>query len=69
MHALSPLNILKKGYTLCWKEEGFRLVRKPGEVAGGDDVIVSFAQGELACEVREVDETRTLESRLAKENS
>jgi len=69
LHALSPLNILKKGYTLCWKEEGFRLVRKPGEVAGGDDVIVSFAEGELACRVREVDETRTLESRLAKENS
>jgi exodeoxyribonuclease VII large subunit len=69
LHALSPLNILKKGYTLCWKEKGFRLIRKPGEVAGGDDVIVSFAEGELACRVREVDETRTLESRLAKENS
>ena len=69
LHAMSPLNILKKGYTLCWKEEGFRLVRKPGEVAKGDDVIVSFAEGELACRVREVDETRTLESRLAKENS
>ena len=69
LHALSPLNILKKGYTLCWKENGFRLVRKPGEVAGGDDVVVSFAKGELACRVREVDETRTLESRLAKENS
>lgn len=69
LHALSPLNILKKGYTLCWKEEGFRLVRKPGEVAKGDDVIVSFAEGELTCRVREVDETRTLESRLAKENS
>jgi len=69
LHALSPLNILKMGYTLCWKEEGFRLVRKPGEVAGGDDVIVSFVEGELACRVREVDETRTLESRLAKENS
>ena len=69
LHAMSPLNILKKGYTLCWKEEGFRLVRKPGEVARGDDVIVSFAEGELACRVREVDETRTLESRLAKENS
>lgn len=69
LHAMSPLNILKKGYTLCWKEEGFRLVRKPGEVAGGDDIIVSFAEGELACRVREVDETRTLESRLAKEKS
>jgi len=69
LHAMSPLNILKKGYTLCWKEEGFRLIRKPGEVAGGDDIIVSFAEGELACRVREVDETRTLESRLAKEKS
>jgi exodeoxyribonuclease VII large subunit len=69
LHPHSPLNILQNGYTLCWKEKGFRLVRKPGEVAGGDDVIVSFAKGELACRVRKVDRTRTLESRLSKENS
>jgi len=69
LQALSPLDILKKGYTLCWREKGFRLIRKPGEVVRGDDVIVSFAKGELACRVREVDETKTLESRLAKEDS
>ena len=69
LHALSPLNILKKGYTLCWKEEGFRLVRAPGEVSLGDRLVVSFARGELGCEVKDIDETRTPESRLIKEKS
>ena len=69
LHAHSPLNILRKGYTLCWKEDGFRLVRAPGEVGPGEGVIVSFARGELACEVRRVDADRTIESRLEKESS
>jgi exodeoxyribonuclease VII large subunit len=69
LHGLSPLNILKKGYTLCWREKDFRLVRRAGEVAAGDAVVVSFAKGELACEVRSVDAERTLESRLEKESS
>jgi exodeoxyribonuclease VII large subunit len=69
LHALSPLNILKKGYSLCWKEEGFRLVRAPREVAQGERVIVSFARGEITCEVRDIDEARTPESRLIKETS
>ena len=69
LHAHSPLNILGKGYTLCWKEEGFRLLRAAAEAAPGDGVVVSFARGELACEVRRVDAERTVESRLEKEGS
>jgi exodeoxyribonuclease VII large subunit len=69
LNGQSPLNILGKGYTLCWKEEGFRLVRSPGEVAAGEGVVVSFARGELACEVRRVDPDRTIESRLDKEGT
>ena len=69
LNAHSPLNILGKGYTLCWKEEGFRLIRAPGEVVPGEGVVVSFARGELACEVRRVDAERTIESRLEKEES
>jgi exodeoxyribonuclease VII large subunit len=69
LHAHSPLNILGKGYTLCSKEEGFRLLRAPGEVGPGEGVVVSFARGELACEVKRVDADRTIESRLEKEGS
>jgi exodeoxyribonuclease VII large subunit len=69
LHAHSPLNILGKGYTLCWKEEGFRLLRAPSEVGPGEGVVVSFARGELACEVKRVDAGRTIESRLEKEGS
>jgi exodeoxyribonuclease VII large subunit len=69
LHAHSPLNVLGKGYTLCWREEGFRLLRAPGEVGPGEGVVVSFARGELACEVKRVDAERTIESRLEKEGS
>ena len=69
LNGQSPLNILKKGYTLCWRQKDFRLVRKPGEVAAGEGIVVSFARGELACEVRSVDTEGTIESRLEKESS
>ena len=69
LHAHSPLNILGKGYTLCWREEGFRLLRAPSEVGPGEGVVVSFARGELSCEVKRVDADRTIESRLEKEGS
>jgi len=69
LNGLSPLNILKKGYTLCWREKDLSLVREPGEVAAGEGVIVSFARGEIACRVTGVDTERPIESRLEKESS
>ena len=69
LNGQSPLNILNKGYTLCWKADGSRLVRRAGDVAAGDGVVVSFARGELACEVRSVDRDKPVESRLEKETS
>ncbi len=69
LHAHSPLNVLKKGYALCWKADGLRLVRAAEEVGEGEDVVVSFSRGELACRVRAVDKDRTPESRLEKEIS
>jgi exodeoxyribonuclease VII large subunit len=69
LNGLSPLNILKKGYTLCWREKDLSLVREAGEVAAGEGVIVSFARGELSCRVTGVDAERPIESRLEKESS
>lgn len=63
---LSPLNILKKGYTLCWKDARPRLVQKIGEVDEGDEMIVSFFKGEFTAQVKNIDKNRLIESRLQK---
>ncbi len=63
---LSPLNILKKGYTLCWKNAKLGLVQQIGDVDEGDEVTVSFFQGEFMAQVRRVDKNRLIESRLQK---
>lgn len=67
LHNLSPLNILKKGYTLCWKDDGLRLIRKIEEVEKDKKVFVSFYKGEFACLVKNVDREKLIESRVLKE--
>jgi exodeoxyribonuclease VII large subunit len=69
LNTLSPLNVLKKGYALCWADGGLRLVRKIEEVAEEDTVIVSFYKGEFEARVRSVDRKKLLESRFLKESS
>jgi exodeoxyribonuclease VII large subunit len=63
---LSPLNILKKGYTLCWKNASQELIQNTGDVSEGDEVTVSFFKGELKAQVRWVDKNRSILSRLQK---
>jgi len=69
LHALSPLAVLKKGYTLVWTEGGLRLARRVEDVAPGDAVVVSFFKGEFGARVESVDRTKLLESRFLKEGS
>ncbi len=66
LHDISPLNILKKGYTLCWRDR-FRLIRQVDEVKTGQDVAVSFYKGYFTCRVDSVDRETLLEQLLAKE--
>jgi exodeoxyribonuclease VII large subunit len=66
LHNLSPLNILKKGYTLCWSD-GLRLIRKIEDVRLDKDVTVSFFKGEFTCRVKDIDRKILLEERLVKE--
>ncbi len=66
LHNLSPLNILKKGYTLCWKAATGRLIQQVEEIDQGDEVTVSFYRGEFTALVREIDENRLIESRVKK---
>ncbi len=64
LDSLSPLNILKKGYTLCWKDGSQDLIRQVDDVAAKDKVTVSFLKGELGCVVQTVDRKKKIESRL-----
>jgi len=63
----SPLNILKKGYTLCWSGDGRRAVTAIGDVRTKDEMIVSFYRGEFRCRVEDVDREKRIESRVVQD--
>jgi exodeoxyribonuclease VII large subunit len=64
LHNLSPLNILKKGYALCWKDKGQTLVRCIEEVEKDKEMVVSFYRGEFTCQVKNIDRTTRIQSRF-----
>ncbi len=66
LHDLSPLNILKKGYALCWRDGGRYLIRKIDEVKKDEELTVSFYKGEFNCLVKKIDGAKLIESRLSK---
>ncbi len=68
LHNLSPLNILKKGYALCWKDGGQYLVRRIDEVEKEKEMTVSFFKGEFTCLVKDVDKAKRVESRATEGN-
>ena len=68
-HALSPLDVLKKGYTLVWKDGGLRLARRIEDIVEDETVLVSFFKGEFSARVQSVDRKKLLESRFLKEGS
>lgn len=67
LNSLSPLSIMKKGYAVCWKNGGLKLVSGAGEIFDGDSVIVSFYRGEFEARVTSVDRGKKVESRFLKE--
>ena len=69
LNALSPLDVLKKGYTLVWKEGGLRLARRIEDVVPGETVEVTYFKGEFSARVESVDRKKLLESRFLKEGS
>jgi exodeoxyribonuclease VII large subunit len=68
LSSLSPLTILKKGYTLCWSSDK-TLIHDVESVKLQDEVRVSFYRGEIACVVRAVDKEKYVEGRTSKEKS
>jgi len=67
LHNLSPLNILKKGYTLCWKNGRKHLIRRIEEITKQEKVTVSFYRGEFTCMVEGIDKDKFIESRIKKQ--
>lgn len=51
LESLSPLGILRRGYSLTSREADGRLVRNTEEVAAGDRVITRLAQGHIVSRV------------------
>jgi len=59
LQALSPLDVLKKGYAVVWKEGTPRIpVTRAESLRPGDAVEVSFQRGEFIADVRTVDPVR-----------
>lgn len=53
--SLSPLSILKRGYSVCRNEKG-HIVKSSTEISRGDAVSVTLASGELDCRVEDIRE-------------
>jgi exodeoxyribonuclease VII large subunit len=53
LDALSPLAVLGRGYAVCWNESRTSIIRSSLAVARGDAVLVTLAEGELACRVED----------------
>jgi exodeoxyribonuclease VII large subunit len=51
LDTMSPLAVLARGYAVCWVADRAHIVRGATDVAIGDAVHVTLAQGELDCEV------------------
>lgn len=64
LHNLSPLNILKKGYALCWKDGRRQIIRRIEEIVEEQDLTVSLFKGEFTCLVKKVDREISIGSSL-----
>jgi exodeoxyribonuclease VII large subunit len=52
LEALSPIGVLGRGYAVCWNADRTAIIRDATTVAPGQQVRVTLARGELACEVK-----------------
>lgn len=50
--ALNPLAVLGRGYAVAWDGTRTRVLRRAAEVEAGDAIVLTLADGELACDVR-----------------
>ena len=56
LETLSPLNVLRRGYSLTRTEAGRTLVRDPAQVRPGDRIVTTLAGGQIVSRVEEAEE-------------
>jgi len=56
LHAMSPLAVLGRGYSICFTMPERRIVKEAGKVAPGSDVLVRLWKGSLKATIRSADE-------------
>ena len=54
LEGLSPLNVLKRGYSLTRTADGVNLIRDAAEVKPGDRIVTRLAAGEVVSRVEQV---------------
>jgi exodeoxyribonuclease VII large subunit len=60
LNNLSPLSILKRGYSLCWRGKGQILVKSAEQVKIEEDLRVNFYKGEVTCTVKKIDKEKRI---------
>lgn len=64
LHAMSPLNVLKKGYAICWTKDGKRAIHEVEGLKAEDEIVVSFARGEFTGMIRDINLRTSVEDRI-----
>ncbi|WP_407926911.1 exodeoxyribonuclease VII large subunit [Capillibacterium thermochitinicola] len=59
LEMVSPLAVLNRGYSICFRETDGRLVREAAEVARGEQLRITFRRGQIRTKVEEVEEDVT----------
>ena len=56
LDAVSPLNTLERGYSISSRADSGEVITRSDQVGQGDEIRVRLHQGELACEVKSVND-------------
>ena len=59
LEVLSPLSILKRGYSITRKYPAMKIIRSVKEVSEGDDIQVKVKDGNLDCSIKKIIEEKT----------
>ncbi len=54
LDTLSPLSVLKRGYSFCRKSVDNKMIKSVSDVSVGDDVSITLVNGEILCNVKNV---------------
>ena len=56
LDGLSPLNVLKRGYSITRLLPSYQLVKESGMITPGDEINVVLEKGEVFCKVEKIKE-------------